>query len=191
MNTLCKHCPLGNLPKNFICGICKMLRHPNLYQYLKSLNYFAIFSIDPKYKVDTNKLYSIYKEIQKNIHPDISHIKDADSCSSLVSIAYQTLKNDLSRAEYLLKLYKAEGTKNYGYDKLEKLYSIQEKIESEKESMKVLQIKKEIEGEIDKCKKEIENGFKKKNFSYVNEMLTAIKYNQAIVNSINKKLNLI
>ena len=28
----CKHCPLSKFPKNVICGICKILRHPNLYQ---------------------------------------------------------------------------------------------------------------------------------------------------------------
>lgn len=189
----CKHCPLSKFPKNVICGICKILRHPNLYQYLKSLNYFAIFSIDPKYRVDTEKLSSMYKEIQKSIHPDVCKIKDADSCSSLVSQAYQTLKNDLTRAEYLLNLYKVETNNNRanGYEKLEKLYSIQEQIENEKESEKVIKVKKEIEGEIAQCKKEIAIGFSKKNYSYIKDLLTDIKYNQAIINSINKKLNLI
>ena len=193
----CKHCPLSHNTSNIICGICKMLRHPNLFQYLNSLSYFSIFGVDAKYKIDQNRLSVVYKELQKNIHPDVFHNKDAEICSSLVSEAYQTLKNDLSRAEYLLKFYKVDNNNkgmcygNYSPEKLAKLYSIQEQIEEEKTIEKVKGVKKMIEDEIEKDKKEIENGFNNRNYIKVKNMLVNIRYNQAIINTINKKLNLL
>lgn len=194
LNTVsnCKHCPLTKYPNNILCGICKILRHPNLYQYLKSLSYFAIFNLDPKYNVDVDKLSITYKEIQKQIHPDVFQNKDAEVCSSLVSEAYQTIKNEVKRAEYLLKLFKVENkTKSTSNEKLMKLYSIQEQIDEEKAVNNILSVKGEIEKEIEKNKAEIARNFNKHNYTYIPELLTDIKYNQAIINTINKKLNLL
>ncbi|WP_094751819.1 Fe-S protein assembly co-chaperone HscB [Psychromonas sp. CD1] len=74
------------------------------------MNYFEIFSLVPSFSIDLVLLGNTYRNLQKQYHPD----KYVMSCASkrLVAMqksteindAYQTLKNNCLRAQYLLLL---------------------------------------------------------------------------------------
>lgn len=77
---------------------------------MRANHYFAIFNLPVSFDIDSNALAHQYRELQRTIHPD----KFADAPeqerllalqhASQINAAYQTLKNPLSRAQYLLHL---------------------------------------------------------------------------------------
>jgi len=74
------------------------------------MNYFELFGLEVKFNLDTQNLAQVFQTLQKSAHPD--RFANASSQEQLVAVqksamindAYQTLKNPLKRAEYILKL---------------------------------------------------------------------------------------
>jgi molecular chaperone HscB len=73
-------------------------------------NYFELFSLDPDLRIDLRELDLSYHSILKECHPD-RFVSSAEGekrlsvqYSSFVNEAYSCLRNDLSRAQYLLNL---------------------------------------------------------------------------------------
>lgn len=77
---------------------------------LFSKNYFEIFNIPVAFELDIAQLSVLYREMQKEIHPDRfvsageQQSRLAVQTTSLVNQAFDTLKSPVSRAHYLLKL---------------------------------------------------------------------------------------
>ena len=73
-------------------------------------NYFEWFELPENYTINDMALLAVYQRLQQQYHPDRFIGSGADSkrlctqISSLINDAYQTLKNPLKRAVYLLKL---------------------------------------------------------------------------------------
>lgn len=196
----CCHCPLTNYPNNIMCALCKIIRHPQPFQLLKTMNYFNIFSMEPKYPIDKSALSTSYKQLQTQIHPD-KHLvngqliqSEANDCSSLVSEAYQTIRHDITRAEYLLQIHgkpiiNSTTKTDLGY--LMKLYEMREEIDSMKSKQQLYNIKSKIEHKINKNKSLLEGFFNQKQYIHIHEILKDIKYNQSMINHINTKIDLI
>ncbi|MBB6056069.1 co-chaperone HscB [Tolumonas osonensis] len=74
------------------------------------MNYFELFRIPVSLNVDTAALAVRYRDLQKQYHPDnVAAQSDAIKLESMqktveINSAYNTLKNPLSCAEYLLLL---------------------------------------------------------------------------------------
>lgn len=74
------------------------------------MNYFALFGIEESFDVDTAKLSEIYQTLQKKVHPDkFAHASSQEQLlavqkSAQINDAYQTLKQPLKRADYMLTL---------------------------------------------------------------------------------------
>jgi molecular chaperone HscB len=72
------------------------------------LNYFELFNIEATFDVDIQQLSSSYQTLQKTVHPDkFAHASEQEQRiavqkSAHINDAYQTLKNPLQRAEYIL-----------------------------------------------------------------------------------------
>lgn len=73
-------------------------------------SYFELFGIEPTYDVDAGELRRTYMQLTRSIHPDVAG-RDSDkvrkqalALSSGLNRAYETLRNPISRAEYLLRL---------------------------------------------------------------------------------------
>ncbi|TMM45983.1 co-chaperone HscB [Colwellia ponticola] len=72
------------------------------------MNYFQLFGIEASFDVDIQQLSSSYQTLQKSVHPDkFVHASEQDQRiavqkSAHINDAYQTLKNPLLRAEYIL-----------------------------------------------------------------------------------------
>lgn len=78
------------------------------------MNYFEIFGLDISFSLDLTKLSDVYQTLQKKVHPDrFAHASSQEQLaavkkSTLVNDAYQTLKNPLKRAEYILTIRNVE-----------------------------------------------------------------------------------
>ncbi len=76
-----------------------------------SKNYFELFGLPQGYQVDTGELAERYRELQRVTHPDRyagageRERRMAVQGAALVNEAFQTLKDSLLRARYLLILH--------------------------------------------------------------------------------------
>jgi len=72
------------------------------------LNYFELFALPQSFDLDLAQLSNTFQSLQKMVHPDrFAHASSQEQLlavqkSATVNDAYQTLKNALKRAEYLL-----------------------------------------------------------------------------------------
>lgn len=77
-----------------------------------SKNYFELFGLPLSYRVDPERLAGCYRSLQGVLHPDrFSSATDQERRLSLqaatqVNEAYQTLREPVRRARYLLDLYR-------------------------------------------------------------------------------------
>ncbi len=75
-----------------------------------ALSYFALFGIEECFNINVAKLSPIYQTLQKTVHPDkFAHASAQEQLiavqkSAEINDAYQTLKQPIKRAEYLLVL---------------------------------------------------------------------------------------
>jgi molecular chaperone HscB len=75
-----------------------------------SSNYFELFGLPQTYQLDTTALSERYRQLQRVIHPDrFAHASDQEKRLSMqgaarINEAYQTLKDPIGRARYILAL---------------------------------------------------------------------------------------
>lgn len=75
-----------------------------------SQDHFALFGLPRQYAIDLQELDQLYREVQTRVHPD-RHVNLSDTerrlamqWSTQANEAYQTLRQPLRRARYLLHL---------------------------------------------------------------------------------------
>ena len=77
-------------------------------------NYFAIFNSPVTFNIDLNSVAVLYRDLQKVVHPDrFASGSDKDrrlamQKTSHINQAYQTLKDPVTRAQYMLQLQGVE-----------------------------------------------------------------------------------
>ena len=174
-----------NSNKNFIQFL---LSKKDLYKFLQSINYFQIFNIPLNYNIDKISLDKFYKELQFNFHPDKFKNNDAENCSAIISLAYKTLKDDISRMNYIIKLNKLNINSNNKKNKfLTKFFNIQEEIENNSKSVnKLNEIQNDTLKKIKEYKDQMKEEYDKKNFPKIQEIIDNINYSNSIINHINK-----
>jgi molecular chaperone HscB len=75
-----------------------------------SQDYFALFGLEPRYRIDSSALDAAYRALQSAVHPD--RFVNADETGRRISMqssarvneAYRTLRDPVDRAQYLLSL---------------------------------------------------------------------------------------
>ncbi len=103
-------------------------------------NYFEVLGIPKKLTIDTVELEKIFHDLSKKNHPDFFHNEgeekylEALEISSQINQGYKTLKDPLTRVNYILALdapqLLAEKDNSVAPDLLMKVMEIQETIES-------------------------------------------------------------
>ena len=74
-------------------------------------NFFVLFGLPVRFQLDNTLLDQHYHSLQAKVHPDkYSHLSEAERRVSMqwatrVNEAYQTLRNSVGRARYLLSLH--------------------------------------------------------------------------------------
>lgn len=75
-----------------------------------SANHFEVFELPVSFDIDTDTLAQRYRDLQRIVHPDkYANAPDRDRRLAMqkatqINEAFQTLKNPLTRAQYLLQL---------------------------------------------------------------------------------------
>ncbi|EEC48226.1 predicted protein [Phaeodactylum tricornutum CCAP 1055/1] len=86
---------------------CTDLRHSTPQQ---PVNHFATMGLTPQFVVDEQQLKQSYKRLMTSLHPDKHTLKSQSSqdeshdLASRVTLAYDVLRQSLSRASHLLEL---------------------------------------------------------------------------------------
>jgi len=74
------------------------------------VNYFQLFGIEVVFDVDLNQLSQTFQTLQKSVHPDkFAHASSQEQLNAVqksaeLNDAYQTIKQPLTRVEYILRL---------------------------------------------------------------------------------------
>lgn len=85
-----------------------------------SQDHFTLFNLPRCYALDKSELERLYHEVQARVHPDKhAHLGESDrrlamQWATRVNEAYQTLRQPLSRAQYLLHLAGVDVAKERG-----------------------------------------------------------------------------
>ena len=156
--------------------------------------------------IDQNLLSRNYKELQKIVHPDKYGLNnkeillEAEICSSMISNAYNILKDDFERANYMvqLKLYiqlKLKGMKNIeegsenvnDNEYLEILMDIQDDIQYSTSEDELNKIKNKILAKITEIKLKIENCFESNKLEEVYEQLKLMKFYLSLLNQAENR----
>lgn len=70
------------------------------------IHYFKIFKLPIKFDLDTKTLTKYYYELSRQFHPD--RVENGDEKMSLINDAYETLKKEESRRDYIFTLFLTE-----------------------------------------------------------------------------------
>ena len=102
------------------------------------MNYFDLMGLEERYDISVDDLQISYIKLQKKYHPDSLDYKIINF-SIKINEAYRTLKDNLMRANYLLKLHNFE-VNNYSlkseilfeiFDRNENIESVSKKLDLE------------------------------------------------------------
>jgi len=104
----CWSCSIGHNDSTLFCPHCSKIQPP------PGGDYFSVFGLVPRLNLDLAELEHEFHRLSRKLHPDrfaraLENEKQwslADT--ALLNDAYRTLKNPLSRTEYLLKLVGVE-----------------------------------------------------------------------------------
>jgi molecular chaperone HscB len=161
-------------------------------------NFYDIFQMEENYIIDKKILEKKYKDIQMIIHPDkfaqLDKIKldEAHNASSLVITAFNTLKDDYQRGNYLLELKGFESIKesNTIHDKefLIEFMEKQERIDDCESKEEIIIIKNEIHDDIYFLTNKLTDLFNKKDYKECVNILNTIKFNLSLIDNINNKI---
>jgi molecular chaperone HscB len=131
------------------CTTCEMLAHAplvcqdchQLLAHVQGADYFEVFGLPRRYRVDTQELDRRYLGISRNIHPDKYAAAGAEMqafalrMSAAVNRAHDVLRDSFLRAEYLLESAggpSAAQDKRVPADLLNQVMTLREEIEEAK-----------------------------------------------------------
>ena len=170
------------------------IKHPEL----KFANYFTIFSLPLKLELNLDLLEDRYINLNKYYHPDkqgydenIAHHDSDDYRASLINKAYNTLKDPVERAKYLLQFKEICDQTAIDKPDSEMLMTFMEKRQQleatdNKEILTFLhtQIKSEVMNLVSQMQKNIDEHNKKALSLQMTELHFLSKYQQEVKNKI-------
>jgi molecular chaperone HscB len=118
VKTACWSCGSPLAAGKPFCDTCGKVQAPS-----PNVNYFDVFGLPNKLAIDTSALERVFYKLSRKLHPDVyaraSEQEQQWSLeqTSLLNDAYRTLKNPITRTEYLLKLEGVEIEQDRATDK--------------------------------------------------------------------------
>jgi molecular chaperone HscB len=179
-------------------NVINNLNNCPLNSILTKNNFYEIFQIEENYIIDKKILERKYKDIQMIIHPDKfaqldkTKLDEAHNASSLVITAYNILKDDYKRGNYLLELkgFESIAESNTIHDKefLMDFMDKQERIDDCENKEEILIIKNEINNDICLLTNKLAELFIKNDYKECVNILNTIKFNLSLMENINNKI---
>tara|TARA_B100000579_G_C22817140_1_gene848535 strand:+ start:605 stop:1180 length:576 start_codon:yes stop_codon:yes gene_type:complete len=185
----CWNCKSIVKSKGFFCDHCGVIQKP-FY-----LDEFEIFGLKKEFLIDLNVLEDKYLELQSKLHPDkfvnsSQNEKDfSNEHSSRINESYKLLKNNVSRANIILKSngYDLEKeSKTFGNEKmLENIMDLQSKCMLAENEISKKKIRNEIKEVIDETINELNLLFKKKSWKEAYSLNIKLSYLEKMKNNIS------
>lgn len=136
-------------------------------------DFFALFGIEPVFTLDATELAGRYRDLQRSVHPDrFAGASGRDRLlavqkASIINEAYQTLRDPLRRACYLLERQGFDpGLENntvmdsgFLMDQLELREGLEEARDAERPAEAVARVAGDIDARIDALRSELERLF--------------------------------
>jgi molecular chaperone HscB len=104
----CWSCAVAHNESTLFCPHCSKIQPPI------GTSYFSVFGLTPKLNLDLGELEHEFHKLSRKLHPD-RYARATESekewslaDTALLNDAYRTLKDPITRTEYLLKLHGAE-----------------------------------------------------------------------------------
>lgn len=158
-------------------------------------NYFKLFALAETYDLDLTELSSRYRNLQSAVHPDkFANATDQErrlsvQQSALINEAFQTLKNPLKRAQYMLGLRGVDVDNAAGSSMdaqfLMKQMQLREELEQvrdrENPSSTLMTISREIEQAIDEYQSVLSEMFKKSGDQHLDQISDYVRRMQFMV----------
>jgi len=114
----CWSCSVAHNDSTLFCPHCSKIQPP------PGGDYFSVFGMEPRLNLDLAELEHEFHRLSRKVHPDrFARAGDNErqwslADTALLNDAYRTLKDQLHRTEYLLKLQGAEiGEEHSGKDR--------------------------------------------------------------------------
>ncbi len=185
----CWNCKSIVKSKGFFCDHCGVIQKPSY------LDEFEIFGLKKEFLIDLNVLEDKYLELQSKLHPDkfvnsSQNEKDfSNEHSSRINESYKLLKNNVSRANIILKSngYDLEKeSKTFGDEKmLEDIMDLQSKCMLAENEISKKKIGNEIKEVIDETINELNLLFKKKSWKEAYNLNVKLSYLEKMKNNIS------
>ena len=187
---LCWNCKTETEAIEYRCNICKKI------QNIGEVNPYDLFSLKKNFFIDYDDLENKYFQLQNIFHPDKfinseNREKEISAFeSSSINNAYNMLVNNVDRIKILLNLngYNIGSNNNKSFTDhllLEEIMDLQNRCMSIENDNEKLKIKSEIKNKINKIESQINENFKKKKFSEIENLSVKLSY----LEKINKNLN--
>jgi|TARA_B100001059_G_C17731957_1_gene526709 molecular chaperone HscB len=158
-----------------------------------NLTYFEIFDIEINISINLNELESKYLKLQSNFHPDkfvnASSVEKtmAVRISTHINDGYKTLKDLVSRVDYILKInnYIIDENKTFkNSDFLVEQMELSERI-NESDNSQYNDIKMEIKNKISQLIIEMKKNLFDKEFDILHQNNSMIKFYKNNINQIS------
>ncbi len=114
----CWSCSVAHNEAKLFCPHCSKIQPP------PGSNYYSVFGLAPKLNLDLDALETEFHRLSRKLHPDrFARATESEkdwslADTALLNDAYRTLKDPVTRTEYLLKLSGAEiGEEHSGKDR--------------------------------------------------------------------------
>jgi len=109
----CWSCSIAHNDSTLFCPHCSKIQPPS------GADFFTVFGLTPRLNVDLRSLETEFHRLSRRLHPDRFARAEQNekewslADTALLNDAYRTLKDPITRTEYLLKLHGAEIGEEY------------------------------------------------------------------------------
>ena len=166
--------------------------------YRLSLNYFEIFNLPEQFDTNLKTLHERFSEIQKSVHPDrfasATKLEQQQSLlkSTKINEAYQTLKQPLLRAKYLIELHHQKDAARSPTDFLMQQMEWEEELEDISELTALIAFEKNIEMTAQKETKRLAELIDHdKDWGMAQSCLGKLKFLTALLNKASERLHVL
>lgn len=187
------HHKLGRHKSQFFCESCHKIQPPTCN------NYFELFDQPKNYTIDLSKLDKTYQTLQRKVHPDRFYSKSEKEkelsmkASGCINEGYRTLRNPISRGEYLLHLYNEKVLLDVPQDFLMNVLELHEEIDAAEEVEDMVKLLQKVKGIMKELTAELAKDLAVKDGKVVNataagETLSKLKYMSRIRDTLKQKM---
>lgn len=177
---------------HFFCSKCGTIQKPD-----NEINFFTLFSINkPTFNLDLAKLDKKYKYLMMSLHPDKFSFKDNNEKdisleqTTIITRAYQTLKDPNERAKYLLNILNLDiNNANLSFEFLESMMYLIEKAENLTDKNLLNEMKNETEYRMHEIESNIQSCLEKDDQVGILNYVAELSYLNRIFNTIYEKVD--